>query len=195
MAGSKKTKVGQRPAFFVTPVATGLNALKVDSMGIEQANAIEHVIAPSLRAMGFEIVRLLLLGRHQPVVQIMIERADRRGVTVDDCAEVSRVVSALLEFEDPIAGAYTLEVSSPGLDRPLTRPEDFSRFAGFEAKLETRAPIAGRKRFRGRLIGLDGNLVRIATAEGETCLPLGDLQRAHLVITEDLLAAAAKTAN
>jgi ribosome maturation factor RimP len=125
----------------------------------------------------------------------MIERADRRGITVEDCAEVSRAVSALLDVEDPIIGAYTLEVSSPGLDRPLTRPEDFSRFAGFEAKLETRAPIAGRKRFRGRLIGLDGNLVRIATAEGEASLPIGDLQRARLVVTDELIAAAAKTAN
>ena len=195
MVGSKKTKVGQRPAFFVTPVVTDSNALKVNLMGIDRTAAIERAIAPSLTAMGFEIVRLLLMGRHQPVVQIMIERIDRRGVTVDDCAEVSRAVSALLEVEDPIAGAYTLEVSSPGLDRPLTRPQDFSRFAGFEAKLETRAPIAGRKRFRGRLIGLDGNLVRIATADGETCLPLGDVQRAHLVVTDELLAAVAKAAN
>jgi ribosome maturation factor RimP len=164
-------------------------------MGLDRAAAIERAIAPSLGAMGFEIVRLLLMGSHRPVLQIMIERADRRGITVEDCAEVSRAVSALLDVEDPIIGAYTLEVSSPGLDRPLTRPEDFARFAGFEAKLETRAPIAGRKRFRGRLIGLDGNLVRIATAEGEASLPIGDLQRARLVVTDELIAAAAKTAN
>jgi ribosome maturation factor RimP len=195
MVGSRKTKVGQRPAFFVTPVSTGNDDLKVSFMGLDRAAAIERAIAPSLGAMGFEIVRLLLIGSHRPVLQIMIERVDRRGITVEDCAEVSRAVSALLDVEDPIIGAYTLEVSSPGLDRPLTRPEDFSRFAGFEAKLETRAPIAGRKRFRGRLIGLDGNLVRIATAEGEASLPIGDLQRARLVVTDELIAAAAKTAN
>ncbi|MGH6931028.1 MAG: ribosome maturation factor RimP [Dongiaceae bacterium] len=164
-------------------------------MAIDRAGAIERAITPTLKAMGFEIVRLLWMGRHQPIVQLMIERLDRRGVSVDDCAEVSRAVSALLDIEDPIIGAYTLEVSSPGLDRPLTRPEDYSRFAGFEARLETRAPIAGRRRFRGRLVGLEGNLIRIATAEGEAALPLSDVQRARLVVTDELLAAAAKNSN
>jgi ribosome maturation factor RimP len=164
-------------------------------MAIDRAAEIERAIAPTLNAMGFEIVRLLLMGRHRPVLQIMIERIDRRGLSVDDCAEVSRAVSALLDVEDPILGAYTLEVSSPGIDRPLTRPEDFTRFAGHEARLETRAPIAGRRKFRGRLIGLEEGRVRIATAEGEATLPLGDVHRARLVATDELLAAAAGNAN
>ena len=164
-------------------------------MAIDRAAAIERAITPSLQAMGYDIVRLLVMGRHRPILQIMIERADRRNISVDDCAEVSRTVSALLDVEDPIVGAYTLEVSSPGIDRPLTRREDYARFAGFEAKLETRSPIAGRRRFRGRLIGLDGDVVRIATTEGEAALPLNDVQRARLIATDELLAAAAEIAN
>jgi len=160
-------------------------------MGQEKAAAVERLIAPSLTAAGYEIVRVAFVGGPNGALQIMIERGDRRSLTVDDCAEVSRTVSALLDVEDAIAGPYTLEVSSPGIDRPLTRPEDFTRFAGFEAKLETRAPIDGRKRFRGRLLGLEGDRVRIATLEGESLLPLHELQRAKLVLTDELIAATA----
>jgi ribosome maturation factor RimP len=164
-------------------------------MGLDKAATVERVIAPSLQAMGYEVVRVLFMGSHRPVLQVMIERTDRQALDVEDCADVSRAVSALLDVEDPIAGSYTLEVSSPGIDRPLIRPGDFERFAGFEAKLETRAPIDGRKRFRGRLMGLDGDRVRIATAEGEALLPLGELQRAKLVLTDELIVATAKPAS
>jgi ribosome maturation factor RimP len=160
-------------------------------MGQDKAAAVERLIAPSLTAAGYEIVRVAFVGGPNGALQIMIERGDRNPLTVDDCAEVSRTVSALLDVEDAIAGPYTLEVSSPGIDRPLTRPEDFTRFAGFEAKLETRAPIDGRKRFRGRLLGLEGDRVRIATLEGESLLPLQELQRAKLVLTDELIAATA----
>jgi ribosome maturation factor RimP len=160
-------------------------------MGQDKAAAVERLIAPSLTAAGYEIVRVAFVGGPNGALQIMIERSDRRPLTVDDCAEVSRTASALLDVEDAIAGPYTLEVSSPGIDRPLTRPEDFTRFAGFEAKLETRAPIDGRKRFRGRLLGLEGDRVRIATLEGESLLPLQELQRAKLVLTDELIAATA----
>jgi len=162
-------------------------------MGQEKAAAVERLIAPSLTAAGYEIVRVAFVGGPNGALQVMIERSDRRHLTVDDCADVSRAVSALLDVEDTIDGPYTLEVSSPGIDRPLTRPEDFTRFAGFEAKLETRAPIDGRKRFRGRLIGLEGDRVRIATLEGESLLPLQELQRAKLVLTDELIAATASS--
>jgi ribosome maturation factor RimP len=164
-------------------------------MGLDRAAAVERLVAPSLAATGYEVVRVLLMGQHRPVLQIMIERLDRRALSVDDCAEVSRIVSALLDVEDLIAGAYTLEVSSPGIDRPLTRPEHFVRFAGFEAKLETRMPHDGRKRFTGRLLGLEGERVRIATAEGEMALPLADLQRAKLILTDELIATTANPAH
>lgn len=164
-------------------------------MGLDRAAAVQRLIAPSLAAAGYEIVRVLLMGRHRPVLQVMIEPSDRRALSVEDCVQVSRAVSALLDVEDLIVGSYTLEVSSPGIDRPLTRPEHFARFAGFEAKLETRAEVHGRKRFRGRLVGVDGDRVRLATAEGELALPLADLQRAKLVLTDELIAAAAGPAH
>ena len=164
-------------------------------MGLDRAAAVERLVAPSLAATGYEVVRVLVMGQHRPLLQIMIERADRRSVSVDDCAEVSRTVSALLDVEELIAGSYTLEVSSPGIDRPLTRPEHFVRFAGFEAKVETRMPLDGRKKFTGRLLGLEGERVRIATAEGEVALPLADVQRAKLVLTDELVASTASPAH
>jgi ribosome maturation factor RimP len=164
-------------------------------MGLDRAAAVERLVAPSLAATGYEVVRVQFLGQYSPVLQIMIERTDRRAVSVDDCANVSRAVSALLDVEDVIPGSYTLEVSSPGIDRPLTRPEHFVRFAGFEARLETRIPLDGRKRFTGRLLGLDGERVRIATAEGELALPLADVQRAKLVLTDELIATTANPAH
>ena len=164
-------------------------------MGLDRAAAVERLVAPSLAATGYEVVRVLLMGQHRPLLQIMIERADRRAVSVDDCAEVSRTVSALLDVDELIAGSYTLEVSSPGIDRPLTRPEHFVRFAGFEAKVETRMPLDGRKKFTGRLLGLEGERVRIATAEGEKALPLADVQRAKLVLTDELIATTAGAAH
>lgn len=159
---------------------------------MEKAAQIERMIAPSLAAMGYDIVRVLLTGGQRPTLQVMAERADGQDMSVDDCAEISRAVSALLDVEDPIAGAYTLEVSSPGIDRPLTRPADFQRFAGFEARVETRQPVEGRKRFRGRLLGLEGDSVRIATPEGEATLPVDDILRAKLVLTDELIAATDK---
>lgn len=159
---------------------------------MDKAAQIERMIAPLLAAMGYDIVRVLLTGGQRPTLQVMAERTDGQDMSVDDCAEISRAVSALLDVEDPIAGAYTLEVSSPGIDRPLTRPADFQRFAGFEARVETRQPVEGRKRFRGRLLGLEGDSVRIATPEGEAGLPVDDILRAKLVLTDELIAATDK---
>ena len=111
-------------------------------------------------------------------------------MTVDDCADISRSISAVLDVADPIAGAYMLEVSSPGIDRPLVRPEDYDRFAGFEARIELDEPLDGRKRFRGRLLGRAEEYVRLIGEAGEVRLPLAAIVRAKLVLTEDLLAAA-----
>lgn len=140
--------------------------------------------------MGYELVRVSVQGRQRPTLQVMAERIDRSAMTVDDCAEISRTVSALLDVEDPIPGAYRLEVTSPGVDRPLVRPADFERFAGFEAKVETHLPVGGRRRFQGRLLGLDGDEVRLQLPEGEQRLALGDIKKARLVLTDELLSAA-----
>jgi len=153
-------------------------------------NEIARLIEPSLEAMGYRVVRVIMSSR--TTLQIMAERADEAPMTVDDCAGISRSVSALLDVADPIASAYMLEVSSPGLDRPLMRLEDYDRFAGFEARIDLGEPLDGRKRFRGRLLGRDGETVRVKTDAGEVALRFGAIARAKLIITDDLLAAAAE---
>jgi ribosome maturation factor RimP len=151
---------------------------------------IAGIIEPSLDAMGYRLVRVALLGPRRATLQVMAERRDEAAMTVEDCAEISRSISALLDVADPIAGAYTLEVSSPGIDRPLVRPEDYDRFAGFEARIDLAEPLDGRKRFRGRLLGRSGEDVRLLADIGEVSLPLPSIARAKLVITDDLLALA-----
>ena len=149
---------------------------------------IEAMIAPSLEAMGFRVVRVAVTGGRRATLQIMAERTDDQAMRVEDCTEISRTVSALLDVADPIAGAYLLEVSSPGIDRPLVRREDFARFAGFEAKVELNAPVDGRKRFRGRLLGVEGDDVRLLVDALPVALPIAAVARAKLVLTDELLA-------
>jgi len=159
-------------------------------------NEVARIIEPSLDAMGYRLVRLMQTGGpRRPTLQIMAERRDEAPMTVEDCAEISRAVSALLDVADPIAGAYMLEVSSPGIDRPLVRPEDYDRFAGFEARVDLASPLdiagqGGRKRFRGRILGREGDHVRLADENGEVRLPLDAIARAKLVLNDELLALA-----
>jgi ribosome maturation factor RimP len=151
---------------------------------------IETLIAPSLEAMGYRLVRVAVTGgKRAQVLQVMAERIDDRPMGVDDCTEVTHTVSALLDVEDPIEHAYVLEVSSPGIDRPLVRREDYERFRGHEAKLELAAPIDGRRRFRGKLLGIDDDRVRLNLGAEVVELPLARIQRAKLVLTDELLAA------
>lgn len=150
---------------------------------------ISGMIGPSIEALGYELVRVSVAGSTRKVLQIMAEPSDGRVMSVEDCARVSRAVSAILDVEDPISGAYSLEVSSPGIDRPLTRAKDFDRYAGHEAKIETLEPIDGRKRFKGILKGVTDKSVNI-DSEGETVsLPLEQIAKAKLVLTDALIAA------
>ena len=154
-------------------------------------NEVARIVEPSLEAMGYRLVRIMQTGgQHRPTLQVMAERTDEAAMTVDDCAQISRSVSALLDVADPIAGAYMLEVSSPGIDRPLVRPEDYDRYAGFEARIELATPHEGRKRFKGRLLGRDGTAVRLAADGSEFRLPLAAIARAKLLLTDELLATA-----
>ena len=157
---------------------------------MQQTHRVEELIAPSLEALGFELVRASYGGPGRPTLQIMIERHDREPLTVENCAAASRSVSALLDVEDPIGGAYTLEVSSPGLDRPLTRISDFERFAGFHAKIEMTAPIDGRMRFRGQVLGVENGNVRISVDDGSAVVPFETIKKAKLILTDELIAAA-----
>lgn len=154
-----------------------------------KAVEIERVISPTLDALGFEIVRVQISGDRRARLQVMIERRDRTPVTIEGCSEVSRAIGALLDVEDAISNTYILEVSSPGIDRPLTRLRDFSRFAGFEAKVETEVAIGGRRRFRGRLLGVREEQVCLATDWGEVALPFAAIRKAKLVLTDELIAA------
>src|ERR1700736_6668146 len=151
---------------------------------------IAQTIEPSLEAMGYRLVRVIITSGRRRTLQVMAERGDDQPMTVEECAQISHSVSPMLDVADPIAGAYVLEISSPGIDRPLVRTEDYDRFSGFEARIELARPIEGRKRFRGRLLGTSAGNVRLATETGEVKLPLADVARAKLILTDDLIAAA-----
>lgn len=147
------------------------------------------MITPSLEDMGYELVRITLTGSDKKVLQIMAEKPDGT-MTIDGCTEVSRMVSALLDVEDPISGAYDLEVSSPGIDRPLTRRKDYERWAGFEAKVELDQAVDGQRRYRGVLLGLERGMILLKTDDGQRLeLPFADVRKAKLVLTDELIAA------
>ena len=148
----------------------------------EKAAEIERLIAPSLAAMGYEVVRVLLMGggRHA-TLQVMIERTDRAAVTVDDCAIASRTVSALLDVEDPISSEYTLEVSSPGMDRPLFTLEQFAKHAGEQVKIKLRSPFDGRRNFQGLLRGVEEQDVVVLVDDHEFLLPIDLIDKANII--------------
>ena len=152
-------------------------------------NSIAQMIEPALAAMGYRLVRVLMTSGRRPTLQVMAERLDDLPITHDNCAEISNSISAILDVTDPIAGAYTLEISSPGIDRPLLRREDYDRFCGFKAKIELARPLHGRRRFRGRLIGTAEGFIRLLTEGGEALLPLDAVSRAKLILTDDLIVA------
>jgi len=149
------------------------------------------LLEPAAHDLGFEVVRVLVMGKGKPTIQVMAEKPDRT-MTVENCARLSREFSAILDVEDPMDGKYVLEVSSPGMDRPLTRPKDFKDFLGHEARLETRLPIDGRRRFKGKLSAFDGTVIGIETEDGEKQLEFENIEKAKLVLTDELIAASLK---
>jgi ribosome maturation factor RimP len=154
-------------------------------------NALEQRLTPILAELGYEIVRLKLMGgSRRPTLQLMADRLDGKTMDVDDCARVSRAIDPALDTIDPIAGEYALEVSSPGIDRPLTRAKDFVRWAGHEVKVELEKPVEGRKRFTGKLEGIDGDRITVALVDGTVGFALADIASAKLVLTDALIEAA-----
>ena len=147
---------------------------------------LAEIITPAIEDLGFELVRVRLMSGKSTTLQIMADRPNG-GIEVDDCAEISNAVGAVLDVEDPILDEYTLEVSSPGIDRPLTRLKDFDAFEGYEAKLETTELIDGRRRFKGVLAGTEGDEVLINVEEGTIGLQFDWLSDAKLVLTDDLI--------
>lgn len=153
--------------------------------------ALEALVEPIATAMGFDLVRVALLkGEGGLTLQVMAEDPATRQLTIDQCAALSRRVSDMLDVEDPIPDEYNLEVSSPGIDRPLTRLQDFAHWAGYVAKIQLTQPVEGRKRFQGHLLGIDDAMVRIAVEGlGETALPFAGIAGAKLVLTDELIKA------
>lgn len=196
------------PLFFVTKMA-GSQAL--DTSAAPEAAHSEHeprlIVEPGLPArvaaiaepvieeLGYRLVRVKVSGAEGCTVQIMAERPDG-SMTVEDCEMVSRALSPVFDVNDPIEKAYRLEISSPGIDRPLVRKTDFDRFSGHLVKIEMDMPVNGRKRFRGHLAGTEGNAARLRrddAAEGEEAdvlLPIDDMGDAKLVLTDELVAQA-----
>jgi len=163
------------------PRATGLEA------------RIIAAIAPALDGMGYELVRVAVLGRERPTVQIMVDRADGEAIGVGDCEAISQGIGAILDVANIVPGAWTLEVSSPGIDRPLTRVKDWNRFAGHLARAEMAIPLDGRRRISGVVLGADEHHARMRLDDGtELALPLDDIRRAKLLLTDALIAATAR---
>ena len=154
-------------------------------------NFLETLLAPVVQAQGYRLVRLRLGGGQRKTLQILAERPDGQ-MDVEDCAKLSRALSEVLEAADPISEEYVLEVSSPGIDRPLTAPEDFARFAGHDARVELVRGVDGRRRFKGVLIGLEGadvvmNVTDADEGSRHVRFPFDDVSEAKLVLTDRLI--------
>jgi ribosome maturation factor RimP len=148
---------------------------------------LEPILTPAIEAAGYRLVRLRLMGGKTKTLQVMAERPDGT-MNVEDCARLSHALLEFIEREEPLDGDFELEVSSPGIDRPLTRLIDFARYAGHEAKVELMAPLDGRRRFRGKLLGLDGSEVVLETQDTRINLPFKGIADAKLVLTDQLIA-------
>ena len=155
-------------------------------MSIVSASHLEPVFEPVIEKAGFRLVRLRIMGGAAKTLQVMAERPDG-SMDVEGCATLSHALLDFIEAEDPIEGDYEIEVSSPGIDRPLTRLMDFARWAGHEAKIELHNPIEGRKRFRGLLMGLDGQDVSIRAENTDIKFPFRAIANAKLVLTDKLI--------
>lgn len=163
---------------------------------MERLHQLEERIAPTLESMGFEVVRIGLTrasGDGHRTLQVMADRLDGSLISIDDCEVISQALSAIFDVEDPVPGAYDLEVSSAGIDRPLTRPKDFETYAGFEARIEMKVAVDGRKRFKGKVNGLAGDgQVLMKIGDTDVSLVFANIGEAKLVLTNDLIAATAK---
>ena len=153
---------------------------------------LERLIEPEVNSLGYELVRVCMTGgTSDPTLQVMAEKPDTRQLDLSDCERISRRLSEMLDLCDPIEGAYRLEVSSPGIDRPLTRPRDFADWAGHEARVELTNPVAGnRKGLQGALVGIEGDTVTLDDKKsGSVSFAFADIRSAKLVLTDRLIAA------
>jgi ribosome maturation factor RimP len=154
---------------------------------------LTRLIEPEAKALGFDLVRVAMLGgKSDPTLQVMAERPDTRQLDLADCEALSRRVSEVLDASDPIEETYRLEVSSPGIDRPLTRLQDFIDWKGYDVRIKLDEPLEGRKQFDGRLQGLEGDRIKVyAERIGEIAIPFAQVTRAKLLLTDALIKATA----
>jgi ribosome maturation factor RimP len=154
---------------------------------------LQRLIEPEVKRLGYDLVRVMMIGgASDPTLQVMAERSDTRQLDIADCEKISRRLSDLLDLADPIDGSYRLEVSSPGIDRPLTRLKDYADWSGHEARITLAEPRQGRKQFTGTLEGIEGEAVSLRGKDGqEYALPFPDIASAKLVLTDKLIEATA----
>lgn len=192
--------MGRWPTFLLVPFAGNSHAKAQKSTNWKEgiamkvaASPVEERLAdsfdPVVQDMGYDLVRIKVSGSTRKTLQLMAERKDLAPMTVEDCEAISRALSLQLDVEDPISGAYNLEVSSPGIDRPLSRIGDFERFKGHEAKVEATRSIDGRKRFRGELQGVKDDHIVITVDGEDLSIHQDDVAKAKLVLTDALIEA------
>jgi len=160
---------------------------------LTELDTVARLIEPEVEALGYELVRVAMIGgTSDPTLQVMAERPDTRQLDLGDCEKISRRLSELLDLADPIEGSYRLEVSSPGIDRPLTRLKDYRDWAGFEARIALAEPKDGRKQFSGTLEGLTGQTVKLLGKDAKTYeVAFSDIASAKLLLTDKLIKATA----
>ena len=151
---------------------------------------IEELITPTINSLGYDLVRVQILDEGTKTLQIMVDRLDEANLTVDDCSVISKEISVIIDINDPIGENYLLEVSSPGIDRPLLRFKDFEKYAGFHARVDMNTALEGRKKFKGKLTGIEGDNIRIKVKEETYLLPFSKIEKAKLTLTQELLDAA-----
>jgi ribosome maturation factor RimP len=153
---------------------------------------IARLIEPAVKELGFDLVRVAMIGgKSDPTLQVMAERPETRQLTIDDCADLSRKISDILDEADPIEEGYRLEVSSPGIDRPLTRLKDFDDWNGHEARIKFVEPVDTAKQVSGIIEGIDGKTIRMATPKGERLVDFANIASAKLILTDKLINATA----
>jgi ribosome maturation factor RimP len=171
--------------------------MHIRSHALTDTKSIEQLIEPAVKALGLDLVRVAMIGgKSDPTLQVMAERPDTRQLTIDDCADLSRAISDILDpleeaGQDVIDGAYRLEVSSPGIDRPLTRRADFADWAGHEARIKFVEPVDAAKQVSGDILGIDGDTIRISTPKGERTVDFANIASAKLLLTDKLIHATA----
>ena len=154
---------------------------------------IEELITPTINSLGYDLVRVQILDEGTKTLQIMVDRLDEANLTIDDCSIISKEISVIIDINDPIGENYLLEVSSPGIDRPLLRFKDFEKYAGFHARVDMSIALEGRKKFKGKLTGIEGNNIRIKVKEETYLLPFSKIEKAKLTLTQELLDAAVQS--